>query len=546
MDSSRKSVLPAACFDLRWIAAGLVMLLVGTLAWGLFGPEPPIRVARETTYLTAPLAAHGLPYYEAALLAGYGPAPPPEDNAAVLLLQTCWPLGIDGWNLPAVCKALGIADPPPADPLRLDLAKDAAAGIDAAMLDTAGEWPWTTKEVPAVAAWLAKHETQIDRLVAAADRPCYWLPSPSLLNGLPEYLVASLLPDLPGLRGVARVLGYRARWHIAENRPAAAWRDIVAIRRLARLLAPPGRGPQFLATHSVAMALDATADSATRQLLAIPDLSAEVLATIRRDLEELGPPVCLADGLAGERIMGIDAATALARHAFVNRRDAMQWIASSGSGPRGSGGPDIALLMSLDWNLVLERWNLFYDDVEAAWRLPTYQARIAAVEAQERAIKALVPASGRSAWVQAGDVLMQACSRGHRSDRVADWLLVTLDPVFSGAVKAATHGDAQLALTKTARGPDAPPYPERLDDLVPKYLAAVPVDPFTDKALIYERRGDGYLLASVGENGVYDGGDDIDGWIVRGEWQEQEQKVNYPAVDLVVRMPIPPRPAAKP
>jgi hypothetical protein len=150
---------------------------------------------------------------------------------------------------------------------------------------------------------------------------------------------------------------------------------------------------------------------------------------------------------------------------------------------------------------------------------------------------------------------MQACSRGHRSDRVADWLLVTLDPVFSGAVKAATHGDAQLALTKTAaalaawradRGPDAPPYPERLDDLVPKYLAAVPVDPFTDKALIYERRGDGYLLASVGENGVYDGGDDIDGWIVRGEWQEQEQKVNYPAVDLVVRMPIPPRPAAKP
>jgi hypothetical protein len=64
--------------------------------------------------------------------------------------------------------------------------------------------------------------------------------------------------------------------------------------------------------------------------------------------------------------------------------------------------------------------------------------------------------------------------------------------------------------------------------------------------LIYERRGDGYLLASVGENGVYDGGDDIDGWIVRGEWQEQEQKVNYPAVDLVVRMPIPPRPAAKP
>jgi hypothetical protein len=80
---------------------------------------------------------------------------------------------------------------------------------------------------------------------------------------------------------------------------------------------------------------------------------------------------------------------------------------------------------------------------------------------------------------------------------------------------------------------------------VPKYLAAVPVDPFTDKPFIYERRGDGYLLASVGENGVYDGGDDMSGWIVRGEWQEQQQDVRSDASDLVVRMPTPPRPAAK-
>jgi hypothetical protein len=38
----------------------------------------------------------------------------------------------------------------------------------------------------------------------------------------------------------------------------------------------------------------------------------------------------------------------------------------------------------------------------------------------------------------------------------------------------------------------------------------------------------------------------MSGWIVRGEWQEQQQDVRSDAFDLVVRMPIPKRPAAKP
>lgn len=34
----RKINLPAAFLDVRWIAAGLGLLLVVTLGWGLFGP----------------------------------------------------------------------------------------------------------------------------------------------------------------------------------------------------------------------------------------------------------------------------------------------------------------------------------------------------------------------------------------------------------------------------------------------------------------------------------------------------------------------------
>ena len=76
--------------------------------------------------------------------------------------------------------------------------------------------------------------------------------------------------------------------------------------------------------------------------------------------------------------------------------------------------------------------------------------------------------------------------------------------------------------------------------------AAPDGDPCVDMPLIYERRGDGYLLASVGQNGVYDGGDDMSGDIGGGEWQEQTREVPREKSDLVVRMPVPQRPAPQP
>jgi hypothetical protein len=159
------------------------------------------------------------------------------------------------------------------------------------------------------------------------------------------------------------------------------------------------------------------------------------------------------------------------------------------------------------------------------------------------------------AWGHASSIPMLVCSRGARS-AVVGWHLSSLIKAHSAWCHAEARGEARFMLTRTAAalaawradhaGGAAAAYPEQLDDLVPRYLAAVPVDPFSEKPFIYERRGDGYLLASVGENGVYDGGDDNNGWIVKGEWQEEEQGVLYNESDLVVRIPVPKRPFVKP
>ena len=69
-------------------------------------------------------------------------------------------------------------------------------------------------------------------------------------------------------------------------------------------------------------------------------------------------------------------------------------------------------------------------------------------------------------------------------------------------------------------------YPARLNDLRPAYLKEVPKNVFAgDADLHYSRKGDGYLLYSVGENGKDDGG--------RGHWDTKKCQ-DYD--DLAVRM----------
>jgi hypothetical protein len=50
--------------------------------------------------------------------------------------------------------------------------------------------------------------------------------------------------------------------------------------------------------------------------------------------------------------------------------------------------------------------------------------------------------------------------------------------------------------------------PDKLDELVPAYLSAVPTDPFDGQPLRYKKLAKGYVVYSIGENGRDDGGDE--------------------------------------
>jgi hypothetical protein len=49
-------------------------------------------------------------------------------------------------------------------------------------------------------------------------------------------------------------------------------------------------------------------------------------------------------------------------------------------------------------------------------------------------------------------------------------------------------------------------YPESLEALVPDFLAGIPIDPFTGKSFVYRRKGEGFIVYSLGSNQKDDGG----------------------------------------
>ena len=98
---------------------------------------------------------------------------------------------------------------------------------------------------------------------------------------------------------------------------------------------------------------------------------------------------------------------------------------------------------------------------------------------------------------------------------IGNLLVTLLFPGFRTGMKTQNHvqmyreiGLVVMALAghKAANGT----YPQTLDSLTPKYLRKIPPDLFVDKPLKYQRRGEGYVLYSVGPNMKDDGGKDSD------------------------------------
>jgi hypothetical protein len=522
------------------LALALVLLGLGLLWFSCRrmagGPGPSglsrITVSRETTWLTEPIGDDGCIDYLAAINRMAGEGVRPEDNAVVPLVEAFGPGFLAGAD-EEFCARLGI-------PLllaegnyfttldRFDKRSssarrgrvDPAASIGppippADQLAQALLRPWTSREFPLLAQWLAENERHLAAFVAGSRRPrCYW---PRVRVAQPPTVAGAAHRLAIHFREAGNALAARAMLRLHAQNLAEAWADLEACHRLGRLSA---QGPtiadlmQGFALHGVAcqaetaIALHGSMTSAQarkriQQLKALPPWpdAAEkmdhaerwvLLGTIS-ELAQLGPESNLAGYGPALGIAGLD-----------SPEDGGQaWI----PGLRQLGA--VLGNAATDWDEALRLANAWMDRIREALAKPDRAERAAAARSLYQELTRPPSDSLLGDFAQA--VRSGRSPRKAMAERIVQTLVPRLAPILVILPSSEDGADAQfhlaiVALALAAYRADHGALPETLADLCPNYLAELPRDIHGDGPFQYRRSADGFLLYSVGSNGRDDGG----------------------------------------
>ena len=339
-------------------------------------------------------------------------------------------------------------------------------------------------------------QREMFRLLAeAVERPHWYLPWAQSAEGVFRYS-----DYLSEHRLAAKALACRICHHVAREDLASARDDITLGYRLANRVAEQGAIIDYL----VGAAMKTTVDHATIEIVRLETFGADDLRALRRAVAELPPLPDFDRPVEIVRLFGLN-------YFFV--------MYNPTKGYSFGLREDEALLapllkVKLNLNTTMRAYNSEIDRVLATLRSndPVHRLdtlRIIGERSNDQStywrqqadttkgqLKLL--GMGRVARRRLASRLYSTRLRAayYRIERSRISSLINTDLLLTG-----------LALAEYRKREGN--YPERLSDLVPVYLDAVPNDRFvaTPTPLIYRRHKDGFTLYSVGENGTDDGGD---------------------------------------
>jgi hypothetical protein len=456
----------------------------------------------------------------------------PEKNANVLLWKALGPTPEGGTGMPAeFYRRLGIPEPPRDGQYFVGLQRymQDRLKLDREDWDElftqqthAAQRPWSAKDYPHIAEWLAFNEKPLVVVMEATKRTEYYNPLVSRKTEKdPGSLIGVLLPSTQKCRELATALCARAMLRAEAGKFDEAWQDILAAHRLGRLVARGGTLIEAL----VGIAIDSIASNANLAYLERAKLDSKQLAARLKELQQLPPMPLMVEKIeTGEWHMYLDTLQ-IVRRGGVGQLEAL----SGGKGWKPT-PEELKALAALDWEPAITSGKKWYDRIGAAMRIKDRAEREKAFEKLETDLKVLKKNAASEARVLAD--LVRGNDPGKTVGKaIGDILIGLMLPAFhriqgshdrSVQIERNLHVAYALAAYKADNGK----YPAKLDDLAPKYLAKVPDDVFAGKPLTYRPDEKGYLFYSIGQNGQDEG----------GRWIDDEPKGDDPRV----RMPLPP------
>ena len=503
------------------------------------GPQTAVTISPETTRIVQPLDEEGYVDYIQALNHQASQGVTTANNFEVILRQT-----MDFTVIPEEIRSeyfqrIGI--PVPAETAHFfqgfyDFAHEKTStpeqeGKLAEEHDRIMTKPWKASEHPVATTWLENHGKYLDLVVEGSKRALYYAPylsTPVDEEGPFMPVVGMLIPSAQQLRSIARGLAIRAMGRIATGNLQDAWNDLQAIRRISLHL---GRRVTLI-EGLVATAIDGIAFHAEIAVLTSPALTLDQCKQFLADLKDLPAIEPMVDKIdIGERFMGLDAVSALAR--YVQGKDnltvieklmkSLQLIGALSSyhppasnlitpvtfQEPGSKQPAGATKGPIDWDVTLQVLNSWYDKLVEANRAPTPQQRAKHIEKIEQELEELAnnvnnPAAQLKSLGTSG-------SRAALGKTIGNVLVALLIPSTSAVQRTETNSQAKTILIRIGFAANAYQEemgmpPSSLAELVPRYLASIPQDPHGGNAFRYAVQGQGFLVYSVGPNGTDDQG----------------------------------------
>ena len=504
---------------------GGIFLAVENL-WAILRPAPQLRISPTTTWITEPLAADGLPDYFQAVMNLEPRGIPPETNAAAAVWEVIPSKRSADSAIDHSRAHLSAADQRP-ESERLVLPPPPPDGMDAAeagrILEACSRSVWHAADHLWLANWLDENQSALDTLAAGARRegwcPPRCLPAdrpPTDRFGPTHPLLMSLtLPVEGALRSFSNVLLARSMLRLGEGDIPGAWHDIDTLLRYGDKIADT---PGPLICRMVAMALFSRAAHATQRLIAEghPDdaLLAEIQGSLRSAIDWAPLPESVD---TFERLSFLDTITSM----FANPSKPASLF---------SWGP--IRILAVEPNVPLTDSNRYLAAMVDAANQPTRDARRRASQEIEDELKARRNAPrGRRQWFQPWhEVVSEGVSR-----KTLGLLLPGLKYSLEDddrAHAALVLADCAAALERHRLATGQPP--ASLADLVPAFLAEVPLDPFTDSSIGY-RIADGRWTLWSGADPEEDAGDDL---VIRGP-------VGRPLRDPAATGPVPADPSTE-
>jgi len=347
---------------------------------------------------------------------------------------------------------------------------------------------WSKEEFPELAQWLSINSQALDRVVDAVQRDRLHLP----------LITRGNLPDQTSFRDgmllvweLAQALCQRAMLKLDGGKTIAAWSDLLTCRRLGRL------ATQSPAGCSIGAGIEAQALGGMRTALQNGGLPGDEYRRWLSEVRQLPPQGDLVEKLdTFDRVLAIEAIL------WVSNLERDRVSARIGLPVLGGG-------RTMDVNSALREVNSEFDVLVSAIRIDDPALRRTAVARE------FVPYDGLNC-VDGQDTVAEVARMALLADRqaIAHHVVSNLmrephsDVHFLRILNDRLRAESVVlttAMAIMAFHADRGTWPAALPELVPEYLSEVPRDPCSHGELQFRLTPDGWLLGSVGPDGIETG-----------------------------------------